>query len=185
MKSGLLIAALVALLATASACGDDDEITGGRDETPTATEMPTEPTAMTETAPEPAEPTATTETAPEPAEVVLPREAQLPDEYPSDIAPIPEGAYLTRTEIRTHTEEKENFIIVEYLMKDSSESVVDFYEEEITGDGWSRVARASSRGGFRLEYETASADSSVTVWVDPSDDYEGYTEVTVHISVPI
>ena len=181
MKSGLLIAALVALLATASACGDDDEITGGRDETPAVTEMPTEPTAMTETAPEPRELTAMTETAPEPAEVVLPREAQLPDEYPSDIAPIPEGAYLTRTEIRTHTEE--NYIIVHYLMKDSSESVVDFYEEEIPGDGWSRVVRASTYGGFRLEYETASADSSVTVWVDPSDDYEGYTEVIVHISV--
>jgi hypothetical protein len=132
--------------------------------------------ATTEEQPTPVE-EATPEGVQTPTQAELPAEVALPNDYPSDVAPIPDGARVTQASSYT-TEGKTSFA-VDYLTKDDPESVADFYDSKVPGNGWSQTSRLSSNGEIYLTYDNQAEGSELVLSVAPSSDYEGYTEVTI------
>jgi hypothetical protein len=107
----------------------------------------------------------------------LPNEVALPNDYPSDVAPIPSGALVTQASSYT-TEGKTSFA-VNYLTKEDPQSIADFYDSKVPGNGWSQSSRMSSNGEIYLTYENQDQGGELIFSIAPSSDYEGYTEVTV------
>jgi len=127
-----------------------------------------EPTPEEEATPQEEEPSAQAE---------LPDEVALPDDYPSDVAPIPDGARVT--DASSFTTGGQTSFAVNYLTKDDPESVADFYGGEVPGNGWSETSRLSSDGEVFLTYENQDEAAQLMFSISPSGDYEGYTEVTI------
>ena len=127
-----------------------------------------QPTPETEATPEEAAPSAQAE---------LPDEVALPDDYPSDVAPIPDGARVV--DASSFTADSQTTVAVSYLTKEDPESIGDFYGAEVPGDGWSETSRLSSDGEVFLTYENPDEGSQLLLTIYPSDTYEGYTEVTI------
>ena len=136
---------------------------------------PTEEAAVEE------EPTPEKEATPEegqPAtQAELPDEVALPDGYPSDVAPIADGARVT--EASSFTTAGQTTFAVSYLTKDDPESIADFYSSKVPGNGWSETSRVSSDGDIFLSYQNEANGGQLMVSVASSTDYEGYTEVTL------
>ncbi len=132
--------------------------------------------ATTEGQPTP-EKAATPEEEAPPAQAELPDEVALPDDYPSDVAPIPDGARVV--DASSYTAGGQTSVAVSYLTKEDPESIGDFYGAEVPGDGWSETSRLSSDGEVFLTYENPDEGSQLLLTIYPSDTYEGYTEVTI------
>ena len=111
------------------------------------------------------------------AQAELPDEVALPDDYPSDVAPIPDGARVV--DASSFTADSQTTVAVSYLTKEDPESIGDFYGAEVPGDGWSETSRLSSDGEVFLTYENPDEGSQLLLTIYPSDTYEGYTEVTI------
>jgi hypothetical protein len=128
-----------------------------------------------------AEPTAEEEATPTeeeaPAQAELPDEVELPDDYPSDVAPIPDGARVF--DASSFTSGGQTSMAISYLTEDDPESVADFYSGEIPGNGWSETSRLSADGEVFLTYENQDEAAQLMLNIFPSEDYEGYTEVTI------
>jgi hypothetical protein len=101
----------------------------------------------------------------------------LPDDYPSDVAPIPDGARVT--DASSFTTDGQTTVAVSYLTKEDPDSIADFYGSKVPGNGWSETSRTSSNGEFFLSYENQAEGGALVVSVVSSGDYEGYTEVTL------
>ena len=127
------------------------------------------------------QPTPETEATPEEeapsAQAELPDEVALPDDYPSDVAPIPDGARVV--DASSFTTDGQTTVAVNYLTEEDPESIGDFYGAEVPGDGWSETSRLSSDGEVFLTYENPDEGSQLLLTIYPSDTYEGYTEVTI------
>jgi len=130
---------------------------------------------------EAAEPTPEKEATPAeeeaPAQAELPDEVALPDDYPSDVAPIPDGARVI--DASSFTTGGQTSFAVNYLTQDEPESVADFYGGEVPGNGWSETSRLSSDGEVFLTYENQDEAAQLIFSISPSGDYEGYTEVAI------
>jgi hypothetical protein len=120
---------------------------------------------------------ATPEEAAPSAQAELPDEVALPDDYPSDVAPIPDGARVV--DASSFTTDGQTTVAVNYLTEEDPESIGDFYGAEVPGDGWSETSRLSSDGEVFLTYENPDEGSQLLLTIYPSDTYEGYTEVTI------
>jgi len=120
---------------------------------------------------------ATTEEAQTPTQAELPDEVKLPDGYPSDVAPIPSGARVT--DASSFASEGKTTFAVTYLTKEDPNSIADFYGSKVPGNGWSETSRTSSNGEFFLSYENQAEGGQLVVSVVSSNDYAGYTDVTL------
>jgi predicted enzyme related to lactoylglutathione lyase len=127
-----------------------------------------QPTPEEEATPQEEEPSAQAE---------VPDEVALPDDYPSDVAPIPDGARVI--DASSFTTGGQTSFAVNYLTKDDPEAVADFYGGEVPGNGWSETSRLSSDGEVFLTYENQGEAAQLIFSISPSDDYEGYTEVAI------
>jgi len=127
-----------------------------------------EPTPEEEATPQEEEPSAQAE---------LPDEVALPDDYPSDVAPIPDGARVI--DASSFTTGGQTSFAVNYLTKDDPESIADFYGAEVPGGGWSETSRLSSDGEVFLTHENPDEGGQLVLSISPSDTYEGYTEVAI------
>jgi hypothetical protein len=107
----------------------------------------------------------------------LPNEVALPNDYPSDVAPIPDGASVIQAS--SYTTDGQTSFAVNYLTKEDPQSIADFYDSKVPGNGWSEASRVSSNGEFFLSYENQAEGGQLIVSVVSSTDYEGYTEVTL------
>jgi hypothetical protein len=111
------------------------------------------------------------------AQAELPDEVALPNDYPSDVAPIPSGARVT--DASSFTSEGNTSFAVSYLTKEDPDSIADFYGSKVPGNGWSETSRTSSNGEFFLSYENQAEGGELVVSVVSSNDYAGYTDVTL------
>jgi hypothetical protein len=111
------------------------------------------------------------------AQAELPDEVALPDGYPSDVAPIPDGARVI--DASSFTTGGQTSFAVNYLTKEDPESIADFYGAEVPGGGWSETSRLSSNGEVFLTYENQDEGSQLVLSISKSDTYEGYTEVAI------
>jgi hypothetical protein len=132
--------------------------------------------ATTEGQPTP-EKAATPEGVQTPTQAKLPQEVGLPNGYPADVAPIPDGARVI--DASSFTTGGQTTVAVSYLTKEDPESIANFYSGEVPGNGWSEASRLSSNGEVFLTYENQAEGGELVVSVAPSSDYEGYTEVTL------
>jgi hypothetical protein len=127
------------------------------------------------------QPTPRTEATPEgetpSAQAELPDEVALPNGYPSDVAPIPSGARVT--DASSYTTEGKTTFAVSYLTKEDPDSIAGFYSSKVPGNGWSETSRTSSNGEFFLSYENQAEGGELVVSVVSSNDYAGYTDVTI------
>jgi predicted enzyme related to lactoylglutathione lyase len=137
--------------------------------------------APTDQVGEEAQPTPEKKVTPEeeapPAQAELPDEVALPDGYPSDVAPIPDGARVI--DASSFTTGGQTTVAVNYLTKEDPESIADFYGAEVPGGGWSETSRLSSNGEVFLTYENQDEGSQLVLSISKSDTYEGYTEVAI------
>jgi len=137
--------------------------------------------APTDQVGEEAQPTPEKKVTPEeeapPAQAELPDEVALPDGYPSDVAPIPDGARVI--DASSFTTDGQTTVVVNYLTKEDPESIGNFYGAEVPGDGWSETSRLSSDGEVFLTYENPDEGGQLVLSISPSDTYEGYTEVAI------
>jgi hypothetical protein len=141
---------VIILLLMLTACGGSDD-TGSESPAPTSTEAPA-PTEMVE----PTQPAATVEEQPTAAEE-MPTEppAEAEPQIPYDV-PIMEGA--------TQLELQDNVGTVTYVMENVElDDVIEFYQTEMTAQGWE--SRTSSLAGLMasLVYETDEARTSVSL----------------------
>ncbi len=155
MKHAVFLGALLGLLALAAACGGGKEaIAPDTDSEVSEGETP----------------------------VALPAAVALPPDYPADIAPIPAGARII--DVRSVTSGGEISTFVTYLTKEDPESVADFYDDEVPGEGWEQTSRVSREGDVGAVYRNDAEDKTVTVHAALSDIYAGYTVVALLIRVP-
>jgi hypothetical protein len=115
------------------------------------------------------------------AQAELPDEVELPDGYPANVAPIPDGARVV--EATSFTSDGQTSFAVSYLTKEDPESVADFYGAEVPGDGWSETSRVSSDGEVFLAYENQAEGGQIVLSMSKSDTYDDYTEVAVILTV--
>jgi len=136
------------------------------------------PTAEATTEEQPTPETEATPSEEQPSgQAELPNEVALPNDYPSDVAPIPDGASVIQAS--SYTTDGQTSFAVNYLTKEDPESIADFYDSKVPGNGWSQSSRMSSNGQIFLTYENQAQGGELILSVSPSSDYEGYTEVTV------
>jgi hypothetical protein len=136
--------------------------------------------ATTEEQPTPEE-KATPEEEQPAAQAELPDEVDLADDYPSDVAPIPDGARVT--DASSFTSDGQSTFAVTYLTKDDPDSVADFYSSEVPGDGWSETGTFSSGGDVSATYANEAESGNLVLTAAKSDTYEGYTEVNIILTV--
>jgi hypothetical protein len=115
------------------------------------------------------------------AQAELPDEVELADDYPSDVAPIPDGARVT--DASSFTSDGQSTFAVTFLTKDDPDSVADFYSSKVPGDGWSETGTFSSGGEVSATYGNEAEGGNLVVSAVKSDTYEGYTEVNVILTV--
>ena len=135
-----------------------------------------------EAAPTPeAEEEATPEAEEPSTEAELPDEVELADDYPSDVAPIPDGARVT--DASSFTSDGQSTFAVTYLTKDDPDSVADFYSSEVPDGGWSETGTFSSGGDVSATYANEAESGNLVLTAAKSETYEGYTEVNLILTV--
>jgi hypothetical protein len=132
--------------------------------------------ATTEEQPTPEE-NATPEESQPTAQAELPDQVELPGDYPSDVAPIPDGARIT--DASSFTSDGQTTFAVTYLTKDDPTSVADFYGSKVPGNGWSETGTFSSNGQVSATYGNEAENGNLVITAGSSDTYEGYTEVNL------
>ena len=115
------------------------------------------------------------------AQAELPDEVDLADDYPSDVAPIPDGARVT--DASSFTSDGQSTFAITYLTKDDPDSVADFYSSEVPGDGWSETGTFSSGGDVSATYANEAESGNLVLTAAKSETYEGYTEVNLILTV--
>lgn len=115
------------------------------------------------------------------AQAELPEEMDLPRDYPTDVAPIPEGARITDTS--SFTSGGQTTYAITFLTKDAPDDVAGFYSSEVPGDGWTETGTFSSGGEVSAMFANEAEGGSLVVGAVASDTYEGYTEVNLVLTV--
>ena len=116
-----------------------------------------------------------------PAQADLPDESELPDDYPSDVAPIPDGSRIT--EASSFSSDGQATFTISFLTKDDPDSVIDFYGKEVPGDGWTEAGSFSSGGEVSATYVNEAEGGNLVVSAGRSGAYEGYTEVFIILTM--
>lgn len=104
----------------------------------------------------------------------LPDEVDLPDDYPNERVPLPDGARVTSAS--SFSSAGMNTFSVEFYTKDSPETVSDYFKETLEAKGWENAFSGESGGEFTIT--VSSGEESVTVSIAESDT-EGYTKATM------
>jgi hypothetical protein len=116
-----------------------------------------------------------------PAQAELPEEAQLPNGYPTDVAPIPDGAHVT--DASSYTSGGNTSYAITFVTEDDPQSVADFYSSQVPGNGWSEASQGSASGQIFASYQNEAEGGDLVLTVGPSDNYEGYTEANIILSI--
>jgi len=115
----------------------------------------------------------------------LPDEVELNDDFPSDSVPLPDNARVTSS--TSFSQGGSNTFFVEFYSEDSAEEVQDYFDRELTGNGWTESFTSSSNGELFATYARAddpdgATNNGVVVTIRDSD-VAGYVQVSLSVSV--
>jgi hypothetical protein len=115
----------------------------------------------------------------------LPDEVDLPDDFPSDRVPLPDGATVTSSSsfgssgVQTY--------LIELYTKDTPKEVADYFAAEMPKHGWTNAFNTNSNGEYSVLFSGGDANSGstegLTMSAAASDDTPGYTVVTMSVTL--
>jgi hypothetical protein len=110
----------------------------------------------------------------------LPDEAELPDDFPSDI-PLPDGARVTNAS--SFTSGGVTSHVVEIYSQDSIDDLASFFQSEFEGQGWTQTLQTESNGEIFASYadEPDATGTLVTISITESG-VEGYNLIGLSVT---
>jgi len=94
----------------------------------------------------------------------------------SDIPRYPDSTRITYEE----NFPTQGYIMVVYVTSDGIDPVLDFYKAQLPAHGWSYISKTTDQVSATKESQDPGVISILmTVTADDSDDYPGYTEISI------
>ena len=115
----------------------------------------------------------------------LPDEVALPDEFPTDLVSIPEGARITSGQ--SYSSNGQDTFMVGFMTEESVDDVADAFASEMSGKGYTETLRTSDGTGVYAAY-TENDDGTGTVIVlslVESSSYDGYFEGVLQVTTGV
>jgi hypothetical protein len=111
----------------------------------------------------------------------LPDEVDLPNGFPSDVVPIPDGVRVTSA--NTITANGVETFTVSFYTKDSIDDVGAFYEDRLVSNGYTQSIETSDANGTYAAYSENTDGSGNIIVISVNDgDVEGYRLAVVQIT---
>jgi hypothetical protein len=113
----------------------------------------------------------------------LPDRVDLPDSYPEDRVPLPEGARVTSAASSTASGVASH--VVQFYSRDSIDDVDAFFKRELEGDGFSQTVQSAQGDARFLTYAEGDGISGMTVIITIANaDVPGYSSTTLQVLDP-
>jgi hypothetical protein len=112
----------------------------------------------------------------------LPAEVDLPDNFPTDIS-LPDDVRVTNA--TTFTNDAQATIFVELYSQESMDDLAEFFQTELTANGWTETFTTASAEEVFASYSKTGANGSAesaTITINPSG-VEGYQKVGIGLNV--
>lgn len=113
----------------------------------------------------------------------LPDEANLPDDFPDERVPLPDGARVTTASSITSGGTKS--FIIEVYSEDSVDELAEFFSGALKDKGWTEALKTEAEGDVFATYtsgDPAASQEGVTITITTSD-VEGYSVVSMIVNV--
>jgi hypothetical protein len=119
-----------------------------------------------------------------PSEDDLPDAVDLPETYPADRVPLPDGARVTQAVSSTASGVGSH--VIQFYHEDSVDEIGAYFESELEGNGFSQTLRTESEGTVLLTYSEGDdpSTSMVVIITITASDVSGFTETAVQVSDP-
>ena len=111
----------------------------------------------------------------------LPPAVALPDGYPSDLVPIPDGARVGNAQ--SLSANGATTYIVDFHTKDTAKEIGDYYKQQLEGKGFTQSIQTSDANGVYAAYAENPDGTGTIVAISANDGtIEGYREAVVQIT---
>ena len=111
----------------------------------------------------------------------LPDEVALPDDFPSDQVPLPDGIRITNAS-SVNAGGTQSFLIQLYS-KDSVDDLAAFFKDELEGKGFTQSIQTSQDGGIYAAYaQNDDGTGAIVIVTVTESDVEGYRQVSLQIT---
>lgn len=120
-----------------------------------------------------------------PGSADLPDEVALPEDYPSDLASIPDGAVVTGAQ--SYSSNGQDSYIITFFTEDTADEVADAFESEMSSKGYTETLRTSDGNGVYAAY-TENDDGTgavIVLSVNESSSYDGYQEGVLQVTTGV
>jgi hypothetical protein len=111
----------------------------------------------------------------------LPEEVDLSDDFPADVVSLPDGARVSGSTSVTSGGVSSHFVA--FHSQDSADELADYFEAELTGNGYMQTIETRADGGVYAAYSENADGSGTTVIVTIAEStVAGYQEVGLTVS---
>jgi hypothetical protein len=111
----------------------------------------------------------------------LPDEVDLPEGFPSELVPVPDGARVTTAQ--SYSANGTDTFLVGFHTKDSAQDIGEFYKGELEGDGFTQSLQTSDANGVYAAYAEHPDGTGTIVVISANDgSIEGYREAVVQVT---
>jgi uncharacterized protein YaaQ len=112
----------------------------------------------------------------------LPDEVDLPDDFPTDLVSVPDGARITSGQ--SFSSSGQTTFMVGFITEDTVDDVGDAFEREMASKNFSQTLSSSDGNGVYAAYsENDDGTGAIIVLsVNESSSYEGYQEGVIQVT---
>jgi hypothetical protein len=115
------------------------------------------------------------------SDVDLPDEIEIPDEYPSDLVHVPDGARVTLAQ--TYSANGQTTYMVGFMTEKSAADAGDELDANLTGQGYAQTIKTTDANGYYAAYSENADGSGTIIAVSVSQgSYDGYQDGIVQVT---
>jgi hypothetical protein len=115
------------------------------------------------------------------SDVDLPEEVDIPDDYPTDLIQLPDGARVTLAQ--SYSSNGQTTYMVGFITEKDANEAGDEIDAHLTGQGYTQSVKTTDGSGFYAAY-AENADGTGTIIAVSANEgtYEGYAEGIVQVT---
>ena len=115
------------------------------------------------------------------SDVDLPEEVDIPDDYPTDLIQLPDGARVTLAQ--SYSSNGQTTYMVGFITEKDANEAGDEIDAHLTGQGYTQSIKTTDGSGFYAAY-AENADGTGTIIAVSANEgtYEGYAEGIVQVT---